>query len=61
MSANNIIYIRRKDFSVFYQGCMDNEGLGELQGKYKTLEEAIDKAQELIDEYVVVEYGIEFL
>jgi len=45
---------------VFYQGCADSKELGELQGKYKTLEEAVDKAQELIDEYVVVEYGIQF-
>ena len=61
MSADNIIYIKRKTNEVFYQSCASNKGLGELQGTYKTLEEAVDKAQELIEELVIVEYGVEFI
>jgi len=61
MSANNIIYIKRKTNEVFYQPCADSKKLGELKGTYKTLAEAVDKAQELIEELVIVEYGIEFI
>ena len=62
MSANNVIYIRRKDFSVFYQPCADNDGLGHKVGKGKNLEEAVDIAQKEIDDCDgMVEYGIVFV
>lgn len=62
MSANNIIYINRKNYKVYYRGCVDNEGLGELVGRGKTLEEAVDIAQKEIDDCDgMVEYGVWFI
>ena len=65
MSANNVIYIRRKSYEVFYQGCADNESLGEFIGKGKSLAQAVDIAQEKIDELEdndeLLEYGIHFI
>lgn len=62
MSANNIIYIDRDTFEVFYQGCADNSGVGEKIGKGKSLEEAVDIAQKEIEELEGhFEYGIWFI
>jgi len=62
MSANNIIYIKRKTFEVYYQPCADNEGLGELVAKGKDLEDAVRIAEEQKEECGgVVEYGIAFI
>jgi len=62
MSANNIIYIKRKTFEVYYQGCADNSGLGNKVGRGKNLEEAVDIAQKEINDCEgVVEYGINFI
>ncbi len=64
MSANNIIFIKfgvkKKNYEVWYQGCADNEGLGGLEKTFKTLEEAINFAEEMCQEYGV-EYGIRFV
>jgi len=60
MSANNIIYVDRKTFKVYLKGCVDNPGHGDLMGRGKTLEEAIDIAEKLEEEYMV-EYGINFI
>lgn len=61
MSANNIVFIKtnKKSYSVYYQGCADNPGLGSLEKKFKTLEEACDYAEKMCEEYSV-EYGIRF-
>jgi len=62
MSANNVIYIKRKTFEVFYQSCADNGDYGEKIGKGKNLEEAVKIAQKRIDEIDGwVEYGIRFI
>lgn len=61
ISANNIIYIDRDNFKVYYQGTADNDDMGSLEGQGKTIEEAIDIAQNLIEEYGEVEYGIKFI
>lgn len=61
MSANNIIFIDRKNFKVYYQGTADNDDLGSLEGQGKTIEEAIDIAQKIIEECGEVEYGIKFI
>ena len=61
ISANNIIYIDRDNFKVYYQGTADNDDLGSLEGQGKTIEEAIDIAQNIVEEYGEVEYGINFI
>ena len=62
MSANNIIYINRDTFEVFYQPCADNMGYGNKVSKGKDLDEAVDIAQRIIDECEgQVEYGIWFV
>jgi len=62
MSANNIIYIKRDTYEVFYQGCVDNDDLGEKIGKGKNLEEAVDIAEEYMkDPLFILEYGINFI
>jgi hypothetical protein len=64
MSANNIIYIKKnkKSYSVFYQGCADNDNLGDLVGRFKTLEEAIKCAYEEINDCGgMVEYGVHLI
>ena len=62
MSANNIVYIKNNKayWEVYYQGCADNEDLGSLEKKFKTLEKACDYAEKLCQEYSV-EYGIRFI
>lgn len=59
MSANNIVYIKNKKnlYLVYYQGCADNDGLGQLKKKFKSLKEACQYAEKLCEEYEV-EYGI---
>lgn len=61
MSANNIIYISRDNFKVYYQGCADNDDLGSLEGQGKTIEEAVDIADDILEEVGEVEYGIKFI
>jgi len=63
MSANNVIYIKRDTFEVFYQGCADNDDLGTKIGKGKNLEEAVDIAYEYMgdDPMFMLEYGINFI
>lgn len=58
MSANNFILINRKSFEVSLRDA-DTNALLEKIGKAKTLEEAIDMAQEY-QEIEIVEYGIHF-
>jgi hypothetical protein len=58
MSANNLIYINRRTFKVYYQDCADNDGLGRLVGQGKNLEEAVDIAQKFMEK---IEYGIWFV
>ena len=64
MSANNIVFIKfdkkKKNYQVWYSGCVDNEGLGSLEKTFETLKEACKYAQDLCDEYEV-EYGIRFI
>lgn len=62
MSANNCLYINKKNFNVYEHGCMDNDFVVDeayFIDKGKNLEEAIDIAQkyQMINE---VEYGISF-
>ena len=65
MSANNIVYIKenktKKEFpnEVWYQGCVENDGLGSLEKSFKTLEGACKYAEKLCEEFEV-EYGIRF-
>jgi len=62
MSANNIIYINKDTYEVFYQSNADEEGLGELIGKGDSLDEALWLAEEKINECGgVVEYGIVYI
>lgn len=63
MSANNIIFIKRKTNEVYYQpSCADNVELGELIGKGKNLDKAVDIAQKHIREIGgYLEYGITFI
>ncbi len=62
MSANNAIYINKKNYRVYYQGCADNSGYGELVGQGKDLEEAVDIASQHIDDMDgYLEYGITFI
>lgn len=58
MSANNFILIDRKTLTVTLRDA-DSETILEKIGKAKTLEEAIDIAQEY-QETEIVEYGIHF-
>lgn len=62
MSANNIVFIRKykKKYQVWYQGCVDNDGLGELKKEFEKLEDALKYAEKLCNEYWV-EYGIRFI
>lgn len=46
---------------MYYQGTADDDGLGSLEGQGKTIEEAIDIAQNIVEEYGEVEYGINFI
>ena len=61
MSANTAIFIKetKNGYRVYFQTCADNSDLGTLEGKYKTLKGAVDKAKKLQEEYIV-EYGINF-
>lgn len=58
MSANNFIQIDRNSFEVSLRDA-DTNALLEKIGKAKTLEEAIDMAEEY-QEKEIVEYGIHF-
>ena len=58
MSANNFILIDRKSLEVSLRDADTNAILVKI-GKAKTLEEAIDLAQEY-QEREIVEYGIHF-
>jgi len=57
MSANNIVYLNKDTYEVYYQHCADDYGLGELVKKCKSLKEAVDVAQKTVWEYRV-EYGV---
>lgn len=57
MSRNNIIYINKKTYKVYHQGCADNEDRGELIGQGKNLEEAVEIAENYD---IYPEYGISF-
>lgn len=57
MSANNLIKIDRRNFAV--SDCDADTGYGAKIGRGKTLEGAIDLAQEY-QEQNIVEYGIRF-
>jgi hypothetical protein len=62
MSANNSIYINKNTFRVYEHGCHDNDFIAEeeyLIGQGKSLEEAIEIAEEFEKENMV-EYGIHF-
>jgi len=62
MSANNIVFINEDNYKVYYQGCVDNKGLGELIGKGKTLKEAVKIAKKWIRELEgYLEYGVTFI
>jgi len=67
MSANNAVYIKKnkKWWEVYYQSNADEEGLGDLEKKFKTLntlslENACRYAEKLCREYMV-EYGVRFI
>ena len=67
MSANNAIFINKKNFKVYEHGCMDNpfeEKTAYLIGKGKNLAEAISIAEKYTDdtenEGSYIEYGIHF-
>ncbi len=61
MSANDYIFINRKTFKVEHRD-YDTDGVLCNVGKGKSLEEAIDIANEFMDsqEVPVAEYGIRF-
>lgn len=62
MSANNVVYIKKKTFEVYYQNCADNPGFGDKVGKGKSLEEAVEIAQKEIKKCDGnFEYGIWFI
>ena len=69
MSANDVIYIDRKTFKVYYSGCADNplDEKRDLIGKGASLEDAVDIAQTRIKEmrddgcFTSPEYGINFI
>jgi hypothetical protein len=64
MSANDIIYIKKQTHEVYYQGCADNEDLGEKIGKGRHTDDAIDIATKYAEEscaYGYPEYGIKFI
>lgn len=50
----------KKKYQVWYQGCVDNDGLGELKKEFEKLEDALKYAEKLCNEYWV-EYGIRFI
>ncbi|MFA6518469.1 MAG: hypothetical protein WCV93_02330 [Candidatus Shapirobacteria bacterium] len=58
MSADNYIFINRKNFEVKLMCASDDSVISDL-GKGKDLEEAVDIASESTDE-LAVEYGIWF-
>jgi len=58
MSTDNYIYISRKKFTVVERCASDGKEI-QLLGKGKNIEEAIDMAQERIEQGNV-EYGIYF-
>jgi len=62
MSANNGIIINRKNYTVYYIPCMDNDYKERLK-KFRSLEEAVDFAEKYIDKYLdgYIEYGIRFI
>ena len=62
MSANNVIFIKKEKgrWDVYYQGCADLDGLGNLEKTFTSLEKATTYAQGIIDE-LGVEYGIRFI
>jgi len=57
MSANNVVYLNKDTYEVFYQSCADDNDFGKLVKKCKTLKEAVDLAQKVAGEYLV-EYGV---
>ena len=57
MSSNNIIYINKETFEVFYQQNADEEDRGEFIGKGNSLIEAVNIAD---SHDVYPEYGIQF-
>lgn len=62
MSANDIIFINRTNFKVYYNGCADNptDFKEDFIGQGKTLDEAIDIAENHLGDNFVPEYGITF-
>ena len=64
MSANNVIYVQRQGSNFFVWHTDIDEGRGPHMGDVvdaATLEDAIDIAHKLADEYMVVEYGVQVL
>jgi len=61
MSANNLIYIDRTTNCVWYQGCADNDDLGEFIGQGINLDEAVTIANNYSEDLGEVEYGIKFI
>jgi len=61
MSANNGINIKTETNEVFYQGCIDNEDMGDLIGQGKNKEEAIKIALDYIEKIGYLEYGLSFV
>jgi len=62
MSANNAIFINKKNFKVYHHGCADNEFKSskvDLIGQGESLGGAIEIAEEFEKENLV-EYGIHF-
>lgn len=62
MSANNAVYIKKnkKWWEVYYQSNSDEEGLGDLEKRFKSLENACRYAEKLCRENMV-EYGVRFI
>lgn len=64
MSANNQILIDRKTFKIYHVDVdiyAERGYKGKPIGRGKTFEESCDIANELLDEYEPVEYGIAFI
>ena len=61
MSVNNVLYLKKEGdkWVVYYQGCADNDDLGRKEQEFNTAEEALEYAQNMIDNSWV-EYGIRF-
>ena len=62
MSANNALFINKKNFKVYEHGCVDNPfetKNASLIGKGRNLNEAIKIAEDFENENIV-EYGMHF-